>query len=145
MKERQNGTLSNFFVEIIIVILFFSLATVIISKMFVSSAYTNKINKMRTMSINNANSILEVYKITDNIDECLTLVLDGKYQHSEDGKSCIIKLDEHMKYDEQGDIKLVILEEIEKKKAGICKIINLKYVYGNREIYVIEGKKYEKK
>ncbi len=145
MKNRHNGTLSNFFVEIIIVILFFALSTVIISKIFVSSAYNNKINRIRTMSINNASSILEVYKIADNIDHCLKQVMDEDCKYQKDKNSYMVILNDHMKYDEEGNIKLYIQEQSNKTKAGINKTINMKYIYNNREIYVIEGKKYEKK
>lgn len=145
MKKRQKGTLSNFFVEIIIVILFFSLATVIISKMFVSSSYNNRINRLRTRSINNASSIIEVYKIADSMDDCLKKAIDVECKYQKQDNIYKINLNEHMKYEEYGNIKLYIQEQADMTKAGVNKTINMKYIYNNREIYVIEGKKYEKK
>ena len=145
MKKRQKGTLSNFFVEIIIVILFFSLATVIISKMFVSSSYNNRINRLRTRSINNASSIIEVYKIADSMDDCLKKAIDVECKYQKQDNIYKINLNEHMKHEEYGNIKLYIQEQADMTKAGVNKTINMKYIYNNREIYVIEGKKYEKK
>lgn len=145
MKSRQKGTLSNFFVEIIIVILFFSLASIILSKIFVSSAYNNKINRLQTMSINSASSILEVYKSVNNLEDCLNEVLGSACNYEKDKNCYNIILNEDMNYDKNGTIYLYIKEDIKKAKAGINKTLNIKYIYNNREIYVIEGKKYEKK
>ena len=145
MKKRQKGTLSTFFVEIIIVILSFSLATVIISNMFVSSSYNNRINRLRTRSINNASSIIEVYKIADSMDDCLKKAIDVECKYQKHDNIYKINLNEHMKYEEYGNIKLYIQEQADMTKAGVNKTINMKYIYDNREIYVIEGKKYEKK
>ena len=125
MKKRQKGTLSNFFVEIIIVILFFSLATVIISKMFVSSSYNNRINRLRTRSINNASSIIEVYKIADSMDDCLKKAIDVECKYQKQDNIYKINLNEHMKYEEYGNIKLYIQTQGEKNaKRDSNKIIS---------------------
>lgn len=145
MKKRQNGNLSNFFVEIIFVILFFSLAAVILTKIFVSSAYNNQLNRLRIESINSASSLLEVYKSVDNVEQCLKQVLDNEVSYTKDNNEYIVRLDDNMRYVKNGKIQLKIIEKTNKTKAGLCKELSLKYIYNNVEVYVIEGKKYEEK
>ena len=44
-----------------------------------------------------------------------------------------------------GNIILNVKEDVKSNDDGECKSIKLSYSYNSREIYVIEGRKYEEK
>lgn len=145
MNNKNNNTISNFLVEIIIVILFFSIASVIIVKIFATSSYNNELNKLRTNAIINANSLIEVYKSDITLKDTIYEVFDMEYDIKESENGYEILLNDSMEYKKNGKVLLKIVENEDVMQAGICKNISLKYIYNRRELYVIEGKKYEKK
>lgn len=145
MKKDNNSAVSNFFVEIIIVILFFSIASVFIVKIFASSAYNNELNKIRTNACINATSLLEIYKSNVTLEDSIEEILGKEYKLNKTKNGYEIKLNDKMEYKKKGKVLLNVKETLEETSAGVCKTLSLRYIYNRTEIYVIEGKKYEKK
>lgn len=143
MEKIEKGSTSNFFAEIIIVILFFAIASIIIVRIFATSVNNNDINRIRSEAIINAGSIIDVYKSGYSLSESLEKVIGGKF-NNKNNKYTII-LDDDMAQSDKGKVALIVEENIKTNTSGLLQGIRLRYVYKNREIYVIEGKKYEEK
>ena len=143
MEKIEKGSTSNFFAEIIIVILFFAIASIIIVRIFATSVNNNDINEIRSEAIINAGSIIDVYKSGYSLSESLEKVIGGKF-NNKNNKYTII-LDDDMAQSDKGKVALIVEENIKTNTSGLLQGIRLRYVYKNREIYVIEGKKYEEK
>ena len=143
MEKIEKGSTSNFFAEIIIVILFFAIASIIIVRIFATSVNNNDINEIRSEAIINAGSIIDVYKSGYSLSESLEKVIGGKF-NNKNNKYTII-LDDDMAQSDKGKVALIVEENVKTNTSGLLQGIRLRYVYKNREIYVIEGKKYEEK
>ena len=143
MEKIEKGSNSNFFTEIIIVILFFAIAATIIVRIFAISVSNNEINNIRSKVVINAGSIIDVYKSGYSLAETIEEVIGCNYD--KDIKKCRISLDNDMMQSSKGNIILNLEESVKTNRAGNCKSIRVSYVYRNKEIYVIEGKKYEEK
>lgn len=143
MEKIDKGSTSNFFAEIIIVILFFAIASTIIVRIFATSVSNNDINGVRSKVIINSSSIIDVYKSGYSLAESLEEVIGGNY-NKKSNKYKII-LDNKMVQSSNGNIILNVKEDVKSNDDGECKSIKLSYSYNSREIYVIEGRKYEEK
>ena len=143
VEKRDKGSTSNFFAEIIIVILFFAIASTIIVRIFATSVSNNDINGVRSKVIINSSSIIDVYKSGYSLAESLEEVIGGNY-NKKSNKYKII-LDNKMVQSSNGNIILNVKEDVKSNDDGECKSIKLSYSYNSREIYVIEGRKYEEK
>ena len=143
VEKIEKGSTSNFFAEIIIVILFFAIASIIIVRIFATSVNNNDINEIRSEAIINAGSIIDVYKSGYSLSESLEKVIGGKF-NNKNNKYTII-LDDDMAQSDKGKVALIVEENVKTNTSGLLQGIRLRYVYKNREIYVIEGKKYEEK
>lgn len=143
VEKIDKGSTSNFFAEIIIVILFFAIASTIIVRIFATSVSNNDINGVRSKVIINSSSIIDVYKSGYSLAESLEEVIGGNY-NKKSNKYKII-LDNKMVQSSNGNIILNVKEDVKSNDDGECKSIKLSYSYNSREIYVIEGRKYEEK
>ena len=143
VEKIEKGSTSNFFAEIIIVILFFAIASIIIVRIFATSVNNNDINGIRSEVIINAGSIIDVYKSGYSLSESLEKVIGGKF-NNKNNKYTII-LDDDMAQSDKGNVTLNVEESVKSNTSGVLQSIRLRYVYKNRELYVIEGKKYEEK
>lgn len=143
MEKIDKGSTSNFFAEIIIVILFFAIASTIIVRIFATSVSNNDINGVRSKVIINSSSIIDVYKSGYSLAESLEEVIGGNY-NKKSNKYKII-LDNKMVQSSNGNIILNVKEDVKSNDDGECRSIKLSYSYNSREIYVIEGRKYEEK
>ena len=143
MEKIEKGFLSNFFAEIIIVILFFAIASTIIVRIFAISVNNNEINGIRSNVIINASSIIDVYKSGYSLSESLEKVIGGRFDNKND--KYVIILDDDMTQSAKGNVILIVEQKVNSNTAGVRKSINLSYKYYNREIYAIEGKTYEEK
>ena len=143
MEKIDKGSTSNFFAEIIIVILFFAIASTIIVRIFATSVSNNDINGVRSKVIINSSSIIDVYKSGYSLAESLEEVIGGNYNKKSNRYKII--LDNKMVQSSNGNIILNVKEDVKSNDDGECKSIKLSYSYNSREIYVIEGRKYEEK
>ena len=79
VEKIDKGSTSNFFAEIIIVILFFAIASTIIVRIFATSVSNNDINGVRSKVIINSSSIIDVYKSGYSLAGSLEEVIGGNY------------------------------------------------------------------
>ena len=143
VEKIEKGSTSNFFAEIIIVILFFAIASIIIVRIFATSVNNNDINGIRSEVIINAGSIIDVYKSGYSLSESLEKVIGGRFSNKKNKYTII--LDDNMAQSDKGKVTLIVEENVKTNTRGLLQGIRLRYVYKNREIYVIEGKKDEGK
>ena len=110
MEKIEKGSTSNFFAEIIIVILFFAIASIIIVRIFATSVNNNDINGIRSEVIINAGSIIDVYKSGYSLSESLEKVIGGKF-NNKNNKYTII-LDDDMAQSDKGKVALIVEENV---------------------------------
>ena len=143
VEKIDKGSTSNFFAEIIIVILFFAIASTIIVRIFATSVSNNDINGVRSKVIINSSSIIDVYKSGYSLAESLEEVIGGNYNKKSNRYKII--LDNKMVQSSNGNIILNVKEDVKSIDDWECRSILLSYSYNSREIYVIEGRKNEEK
>lgn len=96
MRERQNTRSSLFLIELILAILFFSLASAVCIQVFVKAHFMSQSARELTLGSNYASSAAEVLAHTDGSYEAVKELLpkalkkDGSifFCYDKDGKSC---------------------------------------------------------
>ena len=71
MKERTTSKISNVFIEMIILVLFFSIAVVIIFRLHAITITNNNENIIKNNAIINSNSMISLYKNGSSVKSCI--------------------------------------------------------------------------
>ncbi|MBE5935439.1 MAG: hypothetical protein E7262_06565 [Lachnospiraceae bacterium] len=145
MRERTTSKISNVFIEMIILVLFFSIAAVIIFRVHAITITTNNENTIKNNAIINSNSIISLYKNGSSAKEAIKKVLPAKTKVEHYDNKYVVSLNRDFTKNKENFVTIVCTENKEKTEAGIVKSIELKYLYFDTQVYKVEGKRYEEK
>ena len=145
MKERTTSKISNVFIEMIILVLFFSIAVVIIFRLHAITITNNNENIIKNNAIINSNSMISLYKNGSSVKSCIkkTLGEDIKIEHFDN--KYVMNVNADFSDNKENFVTIMCSENKQKSKAGVIKSLELKYLYFDTEVYKVEGKKYEEK
>ena len=143
MKDSITSKISNVFIEIIILIVFFSVAAVIIFKVHAVTITNNCENLVMNNALINSNSIISMYKSGLDIEECVNRVFEKNNVVEKVGEKYVVNMDMGFIVNNKGNVHLIISNNIKYTKCGRLESINLDYLYNDKTIYNIEGKRYE--
>ena len=145
MKERTTSKISNVFIEMIILVLFFAVAVVIVFRLHAITITNNNENLIKNNAIINSNSIISLYKNGESVAQCIkkTVDKDIKVEHFDNKYVMCVNAD--FSENKENFVTIVCTETKEKSKAGTTKNLEIKYMYFDTEVYKVEGKKYEEK
>lgn len=123
-----------FFVELLIVLLFFSISAVIILQVFAAADHKQDVGKLSEKSIVCAQSIAECYSVTADISETVALVF-GTDTAATDGEAVIL-LDDDLKASADGAV-LLTLSEVYRETTGTGSFTRLSIAFtrGEEELY----------
>lgn len=121
-----------FFVELIIVLLFFSISSAVILRVFAAADSKQRNTVLTERSIICAQSVAEAYSVSGELDKALETVF-GEDAALIDGSSLL--LDESFRPSENGGIALTLNETKEQGAAGTLSELNITFSDGNTELY----------
>lgn len=123
-----------FFVELIIVLLFFSLSAAIILQVFVAADSKQKLGELTERSIVSAQTIAECYSVTGDIGETVELAF-GTKADTTDGVYTLL-LDSELAVSPEGEVTLSLSEiSREISEAGAFTRLSIEFTRGEQELY----------
>ena len=153
LKRAYRKTPVNlFFLELIIVLLFFSISGAVILKMFATADILEEKNSLSGKAIADAQSVAELYAVTGDMRGAMVKIFgEGWYTEGADG-GITICLDEARLplltedvRDRYGRVKLILTETRESGKCGeMCRLRTRVFLLsdGGKEIYTQESSAY---
>lgn len=132
-STKQKGAVrpaNLFFIELVLVLLFFSIAAAVILNLFAAADRRQKRNNATEGSIICAQTIAEAYSVSGDISKALELTF-GK----DELKGGEIKLDRSFTPDENGALTLYISESEEQSNAGALRTLDMSFSDNSGEIY----------
>lgn len=137
--EMQPANL--FFLELLIVLLFFSLSAAIILQVFTAADRKQRLGETTESVIVCAQSVAECYSVTGDIEETVLRVF-GTDVSIEDGIA-ILRLNGELIPSEDGVIDLVLTQKDTRvSKAGVLSYIDIEFRHGEEELFAMECSAY---
>lgn len=137
--EMQPANL--FFLELLIVLLFFSLSAAIILQVFTAADRKQKLGETTESAIVCAQSVAECYSVTGDIEETVLRVF-GTEVTMEDG-AVILHLNGDLIPSEDGAIDLVLTQkDTRASEAGVLSYIGIEFTLGEEELFAMECSAY---
>lgn len=136
---KGKGTLKPanlFFIELLIVLLFFSFSVAVILKIFAAADYKQNYSTLTEKAVICAESIAESFSVSGNLSDTIALVFDTEAEVI-DGV-CRISLDDDLKPSSDGDMELVLFETVNETAAGILSELDMGFAKNGNEIYSLE-------
>ena len=125
-----------FFVELIIVLLFFSFSAAVILQVFAAADERQRISSFTEKSVICAQSIAEVYSVSASLNETFCLVF-GNEIIADDAESAVVYLDENLTPSLDADICLKFEQAVEESAAGYLYKLDMSFVLDDEEIYAV--------
>ena len=145
MRERMTSKISNVFVEMVILVLFFSVAAVIIFRLHAITININNENTIKNNAIINSNAIIALYKNGSSIQECIKKTMFKDVNIEQYDNKYVISVNKDFSKNKENILSVICTEKNIKKESGVLKSIELRYLYYDTEVYKVEGKRYEEK
>ena len=143
MRNNRISKISNVFIEIIIIMVFFAVAAVIIFKIHAVTIINNCENMVKDNAIINSNSIISLYKSGLDVEESIEKVFNENNIATVNMEKLVIDMDTDFNINKNGNVHLLVSnKEVPSNKGKLSSII-LEYLYNDTIIYSIEGKRYE--
>lgn len=143
VKDNRISKISNVFIEIIILIVFFAVAAVIIFKIHAVTIINNCENMVKDNAIINSNSIISLYKSGLDVEESIEKVFNKTNIATVDVGKLVINMDTDFIINKDGNVHLLVSNKEVLSNRGKLSSIVLEYLYNDTIIYSIEGKRYE--
>lgn len=120
-----------FFIELIIILLFFSFSSAVILQIFAAADHRQEISDVTEGSVICAQSLAEAFSEKGNLDDTVRLVLDTSVQ----GESAEIKLNESFAASDDGRVLLSLTKRDYIKSAGRLSYLDMCFKFDGKEIY----------
>lgn len=143
MKKFSKPRINTFFIEIIVVILFFSLASTIIVHVFAQTNYDICLNKVKSKAIINSRCLSDMYSTNQDISQTLVRVFGDKCNiYTDNNGQYIVELDYELKQTDNTNVVLIVAEEKTETESGIYGEIKLEYEYLDKVVYETSAASY---
>ena len=144
MKNKVTQRISNVFMELIILVLFLEVASLIIFRVYATTIVMSSEKTVKNNAIICSNSIMELYKSGKSAKECLEEVLPEDVKIEKVDESYVASMATNLK-EKSNKVHLIVSNREQKQDSGKIDIITLKYLYYDDEVYYIEGTRYNEK
>lgn len=140
IKNKANVRPANlFFLELIIVLLFFSFSAAVILRIFAAADSRQKISGITEKSVICSQSIAEAFSVSGNLPDTLSIVFDTNNSYGENAE---IVLDDDFEIDENGRIKLLLCQRDEPTAAGVLSHLEMSFSLEDKEIFYLDCSAY---
>lgn len=121
-----------FFIELLIVLLFFSFSVAVILQIFASADHKQELSDLTEGSVICAQSAAEAFSVSGDLSETAELV----FGVDEDlGSSAVIILGDDFKISDDGRITLNLKQRDEESTAGRLSYLDISFTVGETELY----------
>ncbi len=144
MKNQTFTKVNSFFIEIIIVILFFSVSSAVIAEVFAKAYIEKNLNKMTSSAIITAESISEVYSTNGNLNQTIEQVFSKDCASSSiTANNYKIKLDKDLKWNGKSDDIILNVSEAKKPNPqGMLSYLDIEFISRDKVIYELSSSAY---
>ncbi len=133
-KKAEMRPANLFFVELIIVLLFFSLSAAIILQVFAAADRKQKLGELTERSIVTAQTIAECYSVTGDVAETVEMAF-GMNADIKDG-AVTIPLNRQLTASAEGDVQLTVSEiSRDISEAGVFSRMTIEFVLDDDVLY----------
>ncbi len=115
-----------FFVELIIILLFFSFSAAVILSIFAAADYRQQHSDLVEKALIYTQSLSEAFSVTGDFNEAAEIVF-GENSGSFSGNTAEIRLDSEMKPNENGGITLSVFQRDAETKAGRLSCLEIEF------------------
>ena len=135
--ERGNRPSDLFFIEMIIVLLFFCISGAIIMRAFTAADLQSRKITIKENAALCAQSAAEAYSISGSVEEMTERVFGKAYSPDENGR-CTLPLNTSCNISAaEGGITLILSESEEINDAGRLSDLKMLFVYNEEEIFTL--------
>ncbi len=140
IKNKANVRPANlFFLELIIVLLFFSFSAAVILRIFAAADSRQKMSDITEKSVICSQSIAEAFSVSGNLSDTLSIVFDTNDSYVGNAE---IMLDNDFEIDDNGRIKLLLSQRDEPTAAGVLSHLEMSFSLEDKEIFYLECSAY---
>ncbi len=129
-----------FFIELIIVLLFFSFSVAVILQIFAAADHRQDMSDITEGAVICSQSVAEVFSVKGSLAETADIVFGG-IQIS--GNAAGITLDDSFAPSENGRITLHLQQRDEEKTAGVLSYLDMSFVLDGKEVYFLSCASYK--
>ncbi len=123
-----------FFIELLIVLVFFSFSIAVILRIFAAADHKQKISELTEKSVICAQSVAEAFSVCGELSEAAKLVFGTE---DDFGSSARLLLNDNMKVEEGGGVTLVLRQNDEKTEAGKLSYLDMDFSVCGENIYTV--------
>ncbi len=134
------GQANLFFIELIIVLLFFSFSSAVILRIFAAADHKQDMSDLTERAVICSQSIAEAFSVSGNIGETAALVFGNTAVPDESGE---LRLDKNMLLSESGTVTLRLAEKSSDTEAGRLSRLSAAFIIDGKELYSLECSSYK--
>lgn len=121
-----------FFIELLIVLVFFGFSSAVILHIFASADSRQKNGDLTEKTLICAQSVAEAFSVSGSLSETVNTVFGGGISYA---GNAVLALDEDMKAVDGGAVILELTERNDSNEAGRLSYLDMKFIKGEKEIY----------
>ena len=129
------GSANLFFIELVIVLLFFSFSSAVILRIFAAADHKQEMSDLTESTVICAQSMAEAFSVSGSLSETAELVFGIENEFGSNGE---IKLSKSLEHSENGAVTLFLSQENNETDAGRLSYLTMKFVYDGDEIYSLK-------
>lgn len=138
-KSAQLKPANLFFIELIIVLLFFSFSAAVILQIFAAADHKQRISDLTEKAVICAQSVAETFSVKGDVSETVALVFDTAYSSD---KAAEIILSDDFAVSQNGEITLFLEQTDNKTDAGVLSSLNMSFMFRDEELYSLDCTSY---
>lgn len=137
--KAKIGSANLFFIELVIVLLFFSFSAAVILRIFAAADHRQELSDLTENTLICAQSVAEAFSVSGSISNSVEIVFGLENEFADTAE---IKLDNNLNPSENGNITLFLTKESSKTTAGVFSQLNISFLNGESEIYSLKCASY---
>ncbi len=137
--KAKIGSANLFFIELVIVLLFFSFSAAVILRIFAAADHKQEQSDLTESTLICAQSVAEAFSVSGSVSQTAQLVFGIENDFSDTAE---IRLNNNLQPYKNGDISLFLSKESSETSAGNLSYLTMKFVDGDTEIYSLKCASY---
>lgn len=133
------GSANLFFIELVIVLLFFSFSAAVILGIFAAADHKQKRSDLTEGTVICAQSVAEVFSVTGSLSDTISVVFDMENEFSDTAE---ITLNRNLRPAENGTVVLRLEQEDTTTEAGRLSCLTMEFTADGDEIYSLKCASY---
>ncbi len=128
-----------FFIELLVVLLFFGFSTAVVLRVFTASDKAQYKSDLTEKAVICAQSLAESFSVTGDLSDTVECVFNARNDY---GKEATVVLGDDFGINPDGKITLVLVQRDEETKAGVLSSLEIGFVSKEGEIFSVTASAY---